>query len=171
MMLRIVRLVFGFALVLATGACGFHPLYGEMRNRPGGQAVFGSIYVDTIPTERIGYELRNNLIDTLQGSARTAGALYRLTVSTTQGNEGIAVDPNASITRYNFNLIAHYQLSDIHSGKVVQSGSEATLSEYDVVSSPYSTLVAQRAAERRATEDIANRIRVDLAVFFHNRAK
>jgi LPS-assembly lipoprotein len=48
---------------------------------------------------------------------------------------------------------------------------ETTLSEYDVVSSPYSTLVAQQAAQQRATEDVANRIRVDLAVYFHNRAK
>jgi LPS-assembly lipoprotein len=158
-------------VALTLGACGFHPLYGDMGNKPGGQQVFGSIYVDTIPTERIGFELRSNLINGLHGSVKQDGAIYRLTVTTTQGNEGIAVEPNASITRYNFNLVAHYQLSNMHDGKVIESGSEATLSEYDVVSSPYSTLVAQRAAEQHATEDIANRIRVDLAVYFHNRAK
>ncbi|MGD0191554.1 MAG: LPS assembly lipoprotein LptE [Rhizomicrobium sp.] len=158
-------------LAVALSDCGFHPLYGEIGSKPGGQQVFGTIYVDTIPTERIGYELRNNLINMMHGSVKQDGAIYRLTVTTTQGNEGIAVEPNASITRYNFNLVAHYELSNIHNGKVVQSGSEATLAEYDVVSSPYSTLVAQRAAEEHATEDIANRIRIALAVYFHNQAK
>jgi hypothetical protein len=92
-------------------------------------------------------------------------------VNTTQGTEGIAVEPDASVTRYNFNLVARYELSNIHTGAVLDSGTETTLSEYDVVSSPYSTLVAQQAAQQRATEDIANRIRIDLAVFFHNKAR
>jgi LPS-assembly lipoprotein len=161
----------GVALALATSACGFHPLYGEIGNKPGGQAVFGSIYVDPIAGERIGYEFRNNLIQLLSGSAKPDGAIYRLKVTITQGTEGIAVEPDASITRYNFNLIAHYALSNIHTGAVVNSGAEATLSEYDVVSSPYSTLVAQKSAQQRATQDLANRIRIDLAVYFHNAAK
>ncbi|HEY5046972.1 MAG TPA: LPS assembly lipoprotein LptE [Rhizomicrobium sp.] len=165
------RFACGLALALATGACGFHPLYGEIGNKPGGQSVFHSIYVDPILGERIGYELRNNLIQSLQGSASPDGAVYRLRVTTTQGTEGIAVEPDASITRYNFNMIAHYELADIHTGRVMTSGTETTLSEYDVVSSPYSTLIAQQAAQERATQDVANRIRVELAVFFHNAAK
>ncbi len=168
---RLVGLVFALALAATGSACGFHPLYGEIGDRPGGGAVFASIYVDTIAGERIGYVLRNNLIQDLQGSARPDGAIYRLHVTTQQGTEGIAVDPNASVTRYNFNLVAHYELSNIHTGAVMDRGTETALSEYDVVSSPYATLVAQQAAQKRATDDIANRIRVQLAVFFHNAAK
>ena len=162
---------FGLALALASGGCGFHPLYGEIGNKPGAQAIFDSIYVDPIPVERLGYQLRNNLIQALQGTAKPDAAIYRLKVNTTQGTEGIAVEPDASVTRYNFNLVARYELSNIHTGAVLDSGTETTLSEYDVVSSPYSTLVAQQAAQQRATEDIANRIRIDLAVFFHNKAR
>jgi len=168
---RPVPLFFGLALALATSGCGFHPLYGEIGDKPGAQAIFDSIYVDPIPVERLGYQLRNNLIQSLQGVARPDSALYRLKVTTTQGVEGIAVEPDASVTRYNFNMIAHYELSNIHTGAVLCRGTETTLSEYDVVSSPYSTLVAQQAAQQRATEDIANRIRVDLAVYFHNNSK
>ena len=156
---------------LVTAACGFHPLYGEIGGKQGGQGVFQSIYVDPIEGERIGYELRNTLIDQLKGSDKPVGAAYRLKVSTTQGTEGIAVEPDASVTRYNFNLIAHYELSNIHTGAIVRRGDETTLSEYDVVLSPYATLVAQQDAQKRAAEDVAYRIRVDLAVFFHNAAK
>ena len=63
-----------FALTLPLGACGFNPLYGEIGNKPGGQAIFGSIYVDTIAGERIGYDLRNNLISLLQGPTKTENA-------------------------------------------------------------------------------------------------
>lgn len=159
----------GIAAVL--GACGFHPLYGEIDHREAGQSVFGSVYVDPIVGERIGYELRNDLIDTLKGPDKPDSALYRLKVTTTQGTEGIAVEPDASITRYNYNLAAEYQLSNMRTGAVVKRGQQVTLASYDVVESPYATLVAKQNAQKRAAEEVAYRIRVDLAVFFHNGAK
>ncbi len=137
-------------------------------NRSGAQAVFGSIYVDTIEGERIGYELRNILIDDLEGTAKPGAAVYRLKVTAKQSIEGIAVEPNATITRYNYSLLAHYELSNMRAGTVLKSGNETTLGDYDVVESPYSTIVAQQAVQKRAAEDIAARIQVDLAVFFRN---
>lgn len=171
MMGRKIAALLTLATALAAGACGFHPLYGEIGGKPAGQAVFGSIYVEPIAGERVGYELRNNLVGLLRGSVQPEGAIYRLKVATQQGTEGIAVQPDASITRYNFNLVAHYTLSNIRTGAVIKSGTETTLAEYDVVSSPYTTLVAQQSAQERATQDIANHIRVDLAVYFHDHAK
>jgi LPS-assembly lipoprotein len=159
------------ALAALVSACGFHPLYGELENKPGAQAVFQSIYVDPIEGERIGYELRNILIDDLKGSAKPEAALYRLKVKATQSIEGIAVEPNASITRFNYTLFAHYEFSSVRTGRILKSGAETTLGAYDVVASPYSTLVAQQAAQKRAAEDVAARIQVDLAVFLRNGSK
>lgn len=165
---RIVGTILTLAAALAAGGCGFHPLYGELDHGPGGQQVFGSIYVDPIEGELTGYHLRNTLIDMLKGPSKPAGAIYHLKVTTNAGVVPIAVEPDASITRYNFNILAHYQLFNIKTGALVKGGSETTLTEYDAVQSPYATLVARHAAETRATEDIAYRIRVDLAVYFHN---
>jgi LPS-assembly lipoprotein len=159
------------AMSFATAACGFHPLYGEIGDKPGGRSVFHSIYVESIPDEHLGYELRTNLIQELAGSDRQDDATYRLKIQTEAGSEGIAVEPDASVTRYNFNLVAHYELSNIRTGAIVTRGTETSLSEYDVVTSPYASLVAKQAAQKRATEDISSRIRVALAVFFHNQAK
>lgn len=153
------------------GACGFHPLYAVRGSSEGAQAVFDSIYVDPIAGERIGYELRNILIDDLKGTAKPGQSVYRLRVKAKQSIEGIAVEPNANITRFNYSLFAHYELSSMATGRVLKSGDETTLGGYDVVASPYSTLIAQQAAQKRAAEDIAAHIQVDLAVFLRSGAR
>ncbi len=46
------------------------------------------------------------------------------------------------------------------------SGHQSTLSAYNVVSSPYATLTAEQDAQKRAAQDLSQRIRLDLGVFF-----
>ncbi len=146
--------------------CGFHPLYGSNLEYGGAREVFSSVYVDPIEGERVGYDLRNSLIDNLNGAAKPAEARYRLKVTVSQYLQGIAVANNAAVTRYNYTLDVNFELSDIHSNKVLKSGIEQTLSAYDVVTSPYATLVAQQAAQRRGAQDIADRISIELSTFF-----
>jgi LPS-assembly lipoprotein len=52
----------------------------------------------------------------------------------------------------------------------VTKGTESTVSGYDVVASPYATLVAQQDAQKLGARDIADRIRIDLGVYFSNRS-
>jgi LPS-assembly lipoprotein len=151
---------------LAVAGCGFHPLYATDNGRSGARWVFQSVYVDSIPDERVGYELRNALMENLQGVDKPASASWRLTVKVEQYIQSIAVATNAAVTRYNYTLNAHYTLTDMHSGNVVKSGIESTLSAYDVVASPYATLVAQRDAQKRGAADVAYRIRIALSAWF-----
>lgn len=156
-------------LVLMLAACGFRPLYGTYGADPGGQRIFASVYVAPIELERVGYELRNSLIDVLEANGEPQGATYQLNVSLKEHKEGIAVNTNASITRYNYTLLATYELIDAHKGTVLIKGNESTLSAYNVVTSPYATLVAEQDAQQRAADDIAQRLRIDLGVFFARR--
>ena len=128
--------------------------------------MFASVYVDPIAGERIGYDLRNSLIDDLEGAEKPAAAQYRLKVTVAQFLQAIAVATNAAVTRYNYTLNATYELSDIHTNKVLRSGTEQFLSGFDVVSSPYATLVAQQDAQRRGAQDVADRIRIQLSAYF-----
>jgi LPS-assembly lipoprotein len=159
--------VIGVALLL--GGCGFHPLYGGMNGDM--QETLSSIYVEPVP-ERIGYELRNSMIDLLDGPGTPNGASYRLRLGLTQTTQGIALQNDATITRYNDTLTVTYELFDT-AGHVVTKGAETGLSAYNVLpSSPsanYGTLIAQQDADKRAAEDIANRIRFDLNVYFSKR--
>jgi LPS-assembly lipoprotein len=151
------------------GGCGFHPLYGGMNGAM--SETLSSIYVEPVP-ERIGYELRNTMIDLLDGPGTASGASYRLKLALSETTQGIALQNDATITRYNDTLTVTYELSDM-AGHIVTRGTETGLSAYNVLPSApnanYGTLAAQQDADKRAAQDIAERIKFDLNVFFVKR--
>jgi len=163
---REISIPVALASAIATAGCGFHPLFAHSGANGGGQQTFNSIYVDPVDGGRAGYELRNSLIDLVQGSSRPNQALYRLKVAMKQSIEGTAVQTNGYITRYSYTMTADYQLSSAHTGAELTHGTETTVSAYDVVASPYSTLVAQQDAQKFGAREIADRIRIDLGVYF-----
>jgi len=166
------------AAALALSACGFHPLYGGVNGAM--SSTLSTIYVEPVP-DRIGYELRNQMIDILDGPGTARGAAYRLKLELTETTQGVALqaDPlTSTITRYNDTLKVAYTLTDM-SGKTVTSGTETGLSAYNVLptgpgiaagpQANYGTLAAQQDADKRAAQDIAERIRLDLNVYFAKR--
>lgn len=154
------------ACSLATAGCGFHPLFARSGAGAGGQQAFHSIFVDPVAGGRAGYELRDSLIDLLRGTSRTDQALYRLKITMKQSVEGTAVQTNGYITRYTYTTTADYQLTNARTGAELTKGTETTFSGYDVLASPYSTLVAQQDAQKFGAHEIADRIRIDLGVYF-----
>lgn len=158
-------------------ACSFRPLYGEINGKPGARAIFNTVYVPPIELERAGYELRNNLLDALQARTNPQGASYDLNVVLTDRQEPIAIQnetvqgvKEVEITRYNYTLIAAYSLIDRKTQKLLARGSATSLSAYDVVASPYATLVAKQDGQAKAAQDIARQIQTRLAVYFAQQA-
>ena len=147
---------------LAVAGCGFHPLYGG-RLAP----QLSSIYVEPL-AERDGYELRNQLIDLLGSDGREAGKAYRLKLTLNELSNGVTLQNDATITRYNDTITATYVLTDAK-GTEVTRGTQTSLSSFNVSTSPYSTLAVQQDSDRRAADDLADRIRMDLGVFFGDR--
>lgn len=154
------------ACALATAGCGFHPLFARNESNAGGQQAFNSIFVDPVDGGRAGYELRDSLINLLRGTTRPDQALYRLRVTIKQSVEGTAVQTNGYITRYTYTMTAEYHLTNARTGAELTKGTETTFSGYDVVASPYATLVAQQDAQKFGAREIADRIRIDLGVYF-----
>jgi hypothetical protein len=95
-----------------------------------------------------------------------------LKLALSETTQGIALQNDATITRYNDTLTVTYELSDM-AGHVVTRGTETGLSAYNVLPSApnanYGTLAAQQDADKRAAQDIAERIKFDLNVFFVKR--
>lgn len=162
-------LIAALALAFAASGCGFHPLYGSSGTTAESADKLSSIYVAPIP-QRLGYELRNTLIDLFNASGRPSQNFYRLHVTLSQKSQGVAVQNDAAITRYNDTLTVKYELTDTK-GELITQGTETGLSAYNVVESPYATLTAQQDSDMRAAQDIAYRIRTDLAVFFEREAR
>ncbi|MBV8977622.1 MAG: hypothetical protein JO261_06330 [Alphaproteobacteria bacterium] len=151
-------------LAVPLGGCGFHPLYGDSGATAATADKLARIYVEPIPA-KLGYELRNTLIDLFDSSGELAHASYRLRVVLNTKSQGVAIQNDAAITRYNDTLSVGYELVD-RKGTLITKGVESGISAYNVVASPYATLVAQEDADKHAAQDIAYRIRTDLAVYF-----
>lgn len=151
----------GFAL----SACGFRPLYASGPDGSGPGDAMAAIFVESIP-ERVGYQLRNHLLDRFGATGRSEGASYRLKITLREQRLGVAIRPNASITRYNYTLEARYDLFPAGGTEAVKSGNVSALAAYNVATSPYATVVAEQDASDRAAGDIAERLRVELAVYF-----
>ena len=153
----------GLALCFVLGGCSFRPLYGDTRLQP--QLKF--IYVEPV-AERDGYELRNTLINLLGSDGQVRGKAYRLKMTLNETNRGVVFRNNASITRYNDTLTVDYVLSD-PKGQEITKGTQSSLTSFNVAPSPYATLAAQQDSDKRAAQDIAERVRTDLAAFFRRR--
>jgi LPS-assembly lipoprotein len=150
------------AIILAClflAGCGFHPLYGT-RTAP----QMSTVFVEPI-AERDGYEMRNQLIDLLGSDGQEAGKRYHLKITLNENSNGIALQNDATITRYNQTLDAKFVLTDAQ-GTTLYQGAQTEMTAYNVVQSPYATQVAQMDASKRAAQDLAERIRLQLAVWF-----
>ena len=153
---------------LSLTGCGFHPLYGNIEGGGGGPAL-ANVYVEPI-SDRVGYELRNNLLDLFNGTGEDDNAAYRLKLTLSEMEEAVVLQTDTAITRYNYTLSAHYELIPRASTAAVKSGDVTALSAYNVAAAPflYATATAERDAKNRAANDIAERIRTQIAVYLRN---
>ena len=92
-------------------------------------------------------------------------ALKDYVISETSPGVAIASD-NATITRYGYTMQATYSLTEIHTNKEVIKGEESVRAGYDVAASPYATEVSLQDTRKRAAQNVAEHIRVDLGVYF-----
>jgi len=158
-------------MALATSACGFRPLYGRTDLDPRLAPMLSAVYVDPIP-DRVGYELRNSLLDLFNATGQADGAVYRLKLTLNEREEAVVLQSNTAITRYNYTLTAHYDLLPRESTSPVKSGDVTALSAYNVAAAPflYATVTEERDAKNRAANDVAQRIRTELAVYLRRAA-
>ena len=158
-------------VALATAACGFRPLYGRTDLDPRVAPTLSAVYVDPIP-ERAGYELRNSLLDLFNATGQADGTVYRLKLTLNEKEEAVVLQSNTAITRYNYTLTAHYDLLPRESTSPVKSGDVTALAAYNVAAAPflYATVTEERDAKSRAANDIAERIRTELAVYLRRAA-
>jgi LPS-assembly lipoprotein len=171
----------GIALALtapALSACGFSPLYGrsDIAVVPGKQYAslvrdeLARISIDPIPN-RLGLTMRNNLLDLLTPDGEPSPAAYRLTIVLHERSEGLAIQDDSSITRYNYRLRAEYALRDLQTGEVIQSGEESAVAAYNVADSQFATLSAEKDVRTRAARELSQTLRLRLGVGFERRAR
>ena len=148
----------GLAATLA--GCGFTPLYAASN---GVTPKLAAIQVQR-PDGRPGYLIGQSLEDEL-GHNADAPAQYKLVVSLGETRTPRGININNVASRYEVDMIAKYSLKDIKTGAEVTHGIVSVNATYDSAVQPYASLTGEQDGERRAAEQAAQRIRLELASY------
>lgn len=156
-------LALGLCALLVQG-CGFRSLYGGGRDSEAATEL-ATIRVEPI-ADRIGQQLRNHLLDLLNPRGQAADPRYVLLVQLNGSTQGLAVAKSDLSTRSNYRLVANYRLVGARDKQSIFDGSKIVVSSYNVLTSDFATLIAEKDAKARAVQEIAEGIRIQLAVYF-----
>lgn len=151
---------------LALSACGFRPLYGQAQDESGLGDRLAMVDVDEVHGSHdraFKVALKSELYPA--GRPAHAETRYILQVRLKGNREGVAIQPDASITRYDYNLTGRYRLVEVASGKIVHQGIATATTAWNVVESQFATLTARKAAEERAIRSLSEEIRLRIALF------
>ena len=152
--------------LLALGACGFQPLYAPSeaaRDTPGDHLAATRIN----PLEgRIGQQLHNLLRDRLNASGQPRDPSYALEIALRMSTRELGIRKDETATRANLTMSARFKLRDLDTKAVLLAGRSVSVNSYDIFNAFYATKVAEDDAARRGLRQLADDIRLRLAVYF-----
>jgi LPS-assembly lipoprotein len=153
------------AAALLLSACGFRPLYATGDAANGAGAALSRMAIDKIE----GPEAIQPVVErAFKRRAYGAGdeAPYALSVIVDEQAERLAVQIDASVTRFNYRVIGDYTLIERATGKRY-TGKVTSIASFNIVESQYSTLFAEESAKEKAAtllvEDIERDILLKIA--------
>ena len=159
--------ILGLALLLA--GCQVRPLYldaasgGPLSPTPDLRAIV----VDP-PQDRVGQELRNELLFLFRGDGGPADQqLYRLRIIATATTDPLAVEleedlPSAVL----LTLDGTFILSEIGTERTLLTGSANATASYDFSSQRFTNVRSERDAGTRAAKSMAENIAARIAAYF-----
>lgn len=158
------------AALLSTGllsACGYHPLYAPPGEEAQGiSADLQNVGISPIK-DRIGQQLRNELIDRMHPKGEPSDPPYVLDVELEQARQKLALRTDETATRANLIVHARYVLHKIGQTAPVFEGSTRSVNSYNIITSDFANLVAEREARKRAARELGNEIATRLALYFN----
>lgn len=154
----------GFA-VFGLGGCGFSPIYAQ----PSGAvaAPLRNVHIEAQGSERVDYLFERAMSDKL--GAYTPSGAYTLEVVLTERRLGFGIRVDDVATRYESTVLVNYRLIRTSDGAVLTRGAQSGVASYDVSDDPYSELTAEERSIERAVDVAADRVRLDLTLYFANR--
>jgi LPS-assembly lipoprotein len=157
-------------LAAGLGACNFRPLYlAQGGDNSAVRTELAAIEIRGLEG-RLGYLLRDALLDELNPATADVPPRYLLNVRLSSSARALGIQLDNTITRYNLALTAMFQLREKAANEVLVASTVRRVASYNVSREPYADLVAAQDAERRAAQEVATDIRTLLAVQFARRA-
>jgi len=160
----------GAVLLVGPAAC-FRPLHGPTASGASLQDQLAAIEVAMIGTpmgqERLGHDLRSELIFALDGSGKPQPKRYRLTISATESVQGTTVDITTG--RANtalLNGVASFTLTSLDGTRTLLQGTARGTATYSRDEQRFANVRAARDADMRVARLIAEDIKMRIAALF-----
>ncbi len=153
-------------LLVGLGGCGFQPLYGQAKGSP--VATVDDLALIRIKPliDRTGQQMHNLLRDRLNPRGQPTRHAYVLTVTVNESTRELGVEIDETATRSNLSLSASFSLTLASSGQVLTFGTSVSVNSYNILSNEFATFSAEQDARERGLREIADDIKVRLAIFF-----
>jgi len=146
----------------ALGGCGFRPLYeGGTSDGPG--ALLGKVRIIAARGE-LPFRLREALIENLRPAP--ANAPLTLAVAAKVTRDGLLIEEDDQITRFNLTLDVEYVLRRAGEKNPLHSNEARSIAAFNATASQFATLVSEREVQARAAEDVAEKISRRLAAAY-----
>ena len=174
---RVARLLPVFAIAALAAGC-FQPLYGEHSITGGNDTIASAMRGVDVPEiktprgtriDRVGFQIRNDLIYGLTGGHGATAPTHRLAIDLRSNQQQIIVDPSTGRANVsNYAIDADYRLTDLATGKVVVRSVTSARVSYNIPGQQqrFAGERGLRDAEDRAAAVIAESIRNRLASYF-----
>jgi hypothetical protein len=94
------------------------------------------------------------------------GPRYSLEVLLSEASSPVQIQTSDTITRYNLQLVAEFRLVEMSTGEIVYEDRARGVGSYDVVTSEYSTLVAEQETAKAAARELSKTMASLLALYF-----
>jgi LPS-assembly lipoprotein len=159
------------ALCAVLGSCGFRPLLKPEGDAPAGvREELAAVEVPSL-TGRVGYLVRDGLLDQLNPAGVEVPGRYRLSIRLGERSSALGIQLNNTITRYNLTLTARFSLVEVGTGRTVYRAVVRRVASYNAQRAVFAEFSAQQDAERRAAREVSNDIRTQLAIHFARQAE
>ena len=148
---------------LIVAGCGFRPIYAT--GADGSPPLNQLVAIRHVAAPETVRSLIGNALSERILLKEGQNPKYDLYVKAKESAERLAVQIDATVTRYNYRLRAEYTLVNLEDG-TRKNGTATAVTSYNIVSSQYSTLYAERTAQKKASRLLAEEIERDLLIQF-----
>lgn len=161
------------ACLLPLASCGFSPVYETKAPNPlthakGVDNISPLQYVRVAHIDnRAGQVLRNTLLQIMPDPLSPARYELRVVLTESIDDFGLRRDTTATFAR--LTVTAHYYLYDLsakNDARLALSGFTRAISSYNIVASTFAELSSEEDARTRASQELAEDIKLRLAAYF-----
>ena len=151
--------------------CTVEPLNAS---RPDSQLVAGNYDTPTVQIlastevdpvgDRTAQQVRNRLLFAMNGGELRPGGKYRVSLTVEETTQTLSVQTSSlAPTSAQVRVLAKYSLVEKSSGSIVARGERRALAAYDRTPQSFANQRAQRDAQNRAAQEVAEQLRLAIA--------